>query len=188
MAEKPAAATAAAAAQAPTAAAAAQAPTAAPAPTPAAASTPVLRPFHLAIPVRDIAEARAFYGGLLGFSEGRSSATWVDFNCYGSQLVAHRVEGYSAQTAQNAVDGDAVPVPHCGAALSVEEFHELSARLSAGGAAFGFAGFEIEPHLRFVGKPGEQWTMFFRDPSGNALEFKAMTNPENLFAKYVVED
>jgi uncharacterized protein len=159
---------------------------AAPAAAAAAAALSTIRPFHLAIPVRDIAEAKAFYGGLLGLREGRSADTWQDYSLYGSQLVVHLVKGYSAKTAQNAVDGDAVPVPHFGAALSVDEFHDLAARLPAGGAAFGFAGFEIEPHLRFQGQPGEQWTMFFRDPSGNAIEFKAMTRPENLFAKYHV--
>lgn len=162
----------------------------------AAEAAPAIRPFHLAIPVRDVHEARLFYGGLLGFPEGRSADTWVDFNAYGSQLVAHLVRGYSAQTSQNAVDGDAVPVPHFGAALSVDEFHALAARLRERGGwgqedggqcgAFGLK-FEIEPHLRFRGAPGEQWTMFFRDPSGNALEFKAMTNPDNLFARYKVD-
>jgi extradiol dioxygenase family protein len=157
---------------------------------PPQAATAAIRPFHLAVPVRDVDEARAFYGGLLGFPEGRSAATWVDFNAYGSQLVAHRVAGFSATSHQNAVDGDAVPVPHFGAALSVDEFHALAERLKAGGGdgerRFEIK-FEIEPHVRFAGQPGEQWTMFFRDPSGNALEFKAMTNPENLFAKYRVE-
>jgi len=149
--------------------------------------------------VRDVAEARAFYGGALGLREGRSAATWVDFDFFGSQLVAHCVAGHRAATSQSAVDGDAVPVPHFGACLTVGEFGELAARLRGLAAAgpiselgsdfkvkFEFK-FEIEPHLRFVGQPGEQWTMFFRDPSGNALEFKAMTRPENLFAKYVVE-
>ena len=154
-------------------------------------TTTTIRPFHLAIPVRDVQEARAFYGGLLGFPEGRSADTWVDFNAYGSQLVAHRVPGFAASSHQNAVDGDAVPVPHFGAALTVDEFHALAERLKKGyrDDKFSFdVAFEIAPHVRFVGKPGEQWTMFFRDPSGNALEFKAMTNPDNLFAKYKVED
>jgi len=92
------------------------------------------------------------------------------------------VAGYNATAHHNAVDGDAVPVPHCGAALSVEQFHALAARLKAQGVKF-----EIEPHIRFVGQPGEQWTMFFHDQSGNALEFKAMTHPDNLFAKYRVD-
>ncbi|KAG2486493.1 hypothetical protein HYH03_014795 [Edaphochlamys debaryana] len=140
-------------------------------------------PFHLAFPVRDVEEARQFYCGVLGCSEGRSAATWVDFNLYGHQIVAHLVRGFNAAAHHNAVDGDAVPVPHFGAALSVEGFHALAERLKAHNVKF-----VIEPHLRFVGKPGEQWTMFFHDPSGNALEFKAMTNPDNLFAKYVVTD
>ncbi|GBF96072.1 glyoxalase [Raphidocelis subcapitata] len=143
---------------------------------------PSLPPFHLAFPVRDVEEARAFYGGVLGCPEGRSAATWVDFNLFGHQIVAHLVRGYSASSVQNAVDGDAVPVPHFGAALPVDQFRALAARLAAARVEF-----EIEPHLRFEGKPGEQWTMFFRDPSGNALEFKAMTNPANLFAKYRVD-
>lgn len=96
--------------------------------------------------------------------------------------MAHLVRGYSAATSQNAVDGDAVPVPHFGAALSPGQFRALAARVAAAGVKF-----EIEPHLRFEGAPGEQLTMFFRDPSGNALEFKAMTNPANLFAKYIVD-
>jgi uncharacterized protein len=92
------------------------------------------------------------------------------------------VDGYNASRALNAVDGDPVPVPHFGVALTIDQFHQFAERLKLKGVIF-----EIEPHLRFVGQPGEQWTMFFRDPSGNALEFKAMTRPENLFAKYVVE-
>mmetsp|Transcript_7867 Transcript_7867/g.16866 ORF Transcript_7867/g.16866 Transcript_7867/m.16866 type:complete len:157 (+) Transcript_7867:130-600(+) len=141
-----------------------------------------LAPFHLAIPVRDVQEAREFYGGLLGCSEGRSAARWVDFNFWGHQVVAHQVDGYDAVSSANQVDGDPVPVPHFGMALSVEDFHALAERLR--GRAVKFI---IEPHLRFVGMPGEQWTMFFKDPSGNSLEFKAMTKPENLFAKYFVQ-
>lgn len=135
----------------------------------------------------------------LGCSEGRSSARWVDFNFFGHQIVAHLVDGYDAASHSNAVDGDPVPVPHFGAALSVSQFEQLASRVKAAGVDF-----EIEPHVRFVvcrcrdvcqrphtmqhqGQPGEQWTMFFRDPSGNALEFKAMTTPENLFAKYTVK-
>ncbi|GFR47958.1 hypothetical protein Agub_g9762 [Astrephomene gubernaculifera] len=140
-------------------------------------------PFHLAFPVRDVQEAREFYCGVLGCTEGRSAATWVDFNFFGHQVVAHLVKGYSAAASHNQVDGDPVPVPHFGAALTVDHFHQLAEQLKAKGIKF-----VIEPHLRFQGKPGEQWTMFFQDPSGNALEFKAMTNPDNLFAKYVVTD
>ena len=119
---------------------------------------------------------------VLGCKEGRSASTWQDLDFYGHQIVAHRVEGYAARVTQNAVDGDAVPVPHFGAALSLAQFHALADKVRAAGVEF-----EIEPHVRFQGAPGEQWTMFFRDPSGNALEFKAMTHPANLFAKYRVE-
>lgn len=139
-------------------------------------------PFHLAFPVHDIAAARDFYIHALGCSEGRSAQRWVDFNLYGHQVVAHLVEGYSAARSHNAVDGDPVPVPHFGVALSLEQFHCLAERVRAAGVKF-----VIEPHLRFPGQPGEQWTMFFYDPSGNALEFKAMSTPENLFSKYRVE-
>ena len=137
--------------------------------------------FHLAIPVGDIAASRRFYGQTLGFPEGRSAPRWVDYNAYGHQLVCHLVDGYSATTAQNAVDGDPVPVPHFGVALPVPEFNALADRLRAAGVHF-----ELEPHTRFKGAPGEQLCMFFRDPSGNALEFKAMTTPDNLFAQYTV--
>lgn len=119
----------------------------------------------------------------LGCPEGRSAATWADFSLYGHQLVCHVVPGYDGATALNEVDGDPVPVPHFGLCLTVPDFHDLAAKAKAAPDV----RFVIEPHLRFKGAPGEQWTMFFRDPSGNALEFKAMTTPENLFAKYVVE-
>lgn len=145
--------------------------------------TEAIPPFHLAFPVRDVEEARQFYTDVLGCSEGRSADTWVDLNMYGHQVVAHLVRGYNASNSANAVDGDAVPVPHFGVALTVQQFHDLAAKLKA---RPGFK-FVIEPHLRFQGKPGEQWTMFFHDPSNNAIEFKAMTNPANLFAKYRVE-
>eukprot|EP00906_Rhabdomonas_costata_P007180 RCo010333 len=137
--------------------------------------------FHLAFPVRDLQEAREFYGGVLGCEEGRSAATWVDFNFSGHQIVAHLVKGYSATAHENVVDGDAVPVPHFGLCLSVQEWSALVERVR------GKVTFIIEPHLRFEGKPGAQWTMFFKDPSGNNLEFKAMVNPANLFARYYVE-
>ncbi|GIL73581.1 hypothetical protein Vretimale_5160 [Volvox reticuliferus] len=140
-------------------------------------------PFHIAFPVHDIQAARDFYGGVLGCPEGRSAASWVDFNLYGHQIVGHLVRGYNAAASHNAVDGDPVPVPHFGVALSEEQFHALAEKLKEKEVKF-----VIEPHLRFQGKPGEQWTMFFLDPSGNALEFKAMTHPENLFAKYTVTD
>ncbi len=138
-----------------------------------------LRPFHLAFPVHDLAAARAFYGGLLGCPEGRSSESWIDFDLYGHQIVAHLDSGRAASSGEvtNPVDGHDVPVPHFGVVLDWDEWHALAARLEAAGVAFGIA-----PHIRFVGRPGEQATMFFRDPSGNALEFKAFRDPASLFA------
>jgi extradiol dioxygenase family protein len=133
----------------------------------------------LAVAVDDLATARAFYGGVLGCPEGRSSPTWVDFDLMGHQLVAHLVQRRSApDAAANAVDGDDVPVPHFGVVLTLEAWETLAERLRAAGVAFG-----IEPHVRFKGEPGEQATMFFRDPAGNALEFKAFRDLGNLFAK-----
>uniref|UniRef100_A0A6S8IA82 Glyoxalase/fosfomycin resistance/dioxygenase domain-containing protein n=1 Tax=Dunaliella tertiolecta TaxID=3047 RepID=A0A6S8IA82_DUNTE len=142
-----------------------------------------MNPCHLAFPVHNLEEARAFYLGCLGCTEGRSAKTWVDFNLYGHQIVAHYVADYNASATANQVDGDPVPVPHFGVVLSVEQFHALANKLKA------LPGFQfvIHPHLRFEGAPGEQWTMFFKDPSGNALEFKAMRHPDNLFAKYTVD-
>ncbi|CAL8469440.1 g8981 [Coccomyxa elongata] len=145
-------------------------------------SSSTLQPFHLAFPVRNVAEAKEFYGSKLGCPEGRSASTWVDYSLFGHQIVCHEIKGYNASSTANAVDGDPVPVPHFGLALGVEQFHELAERVQKAGI-----NFILEPHLRFKGQPGEQWTMFFKDPSGNSLEFKAMTNPENLFAKYYVE-
>ena len=137
-----------------------------------------LPPFHLAFPVHDLAAARAFYGGRLGCAEGRSSAEWVDFDLYGHQIVAHLVPDAQARAASNPVDGHDVPVPHFGLVLDMAEWEKLAARLQA--AQVDFA---IPPTVRFKGLPGEQATMFFRDPSGNALEIKAMANPANLFAR-----
>ena len=139
-----------------------------------------LRPFHLAIPVRDIAEARAFYGERLGCREGRSAEEWVDFDFFGHQLVVHRVDGLVTDPdgRTNPVDGHAVPVPHFGVVLEMGDWRALAARLLAEGVAF-----EIEPHIRFPGEPGEQATMFFRDPSGNAIEMKAFASLDALFAK-----
>ncbi|MGD8630514.1 MAG: VOC family protein [Gammaproteobacteria bacterium] len=138
-------------------------------------------PFHLAIPVHNLAEARAFYSGLLGCPEGRSAACWVDFNLYGHQLVCHLapvVPGRADAGHHNPVDGHAVPVPHFGVVLDRSDWEALAARLQAAGMAF-----LIEPHIRFRGLPGEQATMFFLDPSGNALEFKAFYDIESgLFA------
>eukprot|EP01023_Acetabularia_acetabulum_P002554 TRINITY_DN11071_c0_g1_i1.p1 TRINITY_DN11071_c0_g1~~TRINITY_DN11071_c0_g1_i1.p1 ORF type:complete len:181 (-),score=16.19 TRINITY_DN11071_c0_g1_i1:225-767(-) len=140
-----------------------------------------IQPFHLAILVNDLEVARHFYGTLLGCEEGRSASTWIDFNLFGHQLVCHYVSNYNASSVANEVDGDPVPVPHFGIALTVEQFHGFADLLKQNKIDF-----KIQPHLRFVGQPGEQWTMFFKDPSGNALEFKAMTTLENLFAKYFV--
>ena len=135
-------------------------------------------PFHLAFPVHDLMAARAFYGALLGCPEGRSAEDWVDFDFFGHQIVAHLVPGIEARGASNPVDGHDVPVPHFGAVLDMAAWQELAARLEAAGVDFA-----IPPTVRFRGQAGEQATMFFRDPSGNALEIKAMANPENLFAR-----
>lgn len=143
-----------------------------------AAAAPPLPPFHLAVPVSDIEAARRFYGELLGLSAGRSGERWVDWNLDGHQLVTHQVDGYTAPVAgTNPVDGHDVPVPHFGLVLTVARFQALAARLTAAGIDF-----VIAPHVRFPGEAGEQWTMFFLDPSGNALEFKAFADPAQLFA------
>jgi extradiol dioxygenase family protein len=133
-------------------------------------------PFHLAFPVHDLPEARSFYGGLLGCPEGRSSDVWIDFDFFGHQIVAHLAPGMSPRH-YNPVDGHDVPVPHFGAVLDMGDWRALAERLRGAGVRF-----VIEPTVRFEGQPGEQATMFFLDPSGNALEFKAMARPENLFA------
>ena len=135
-------------------------------------------PFHIAIPVHDLSAARSFYGGLLGCPEGRSSEQWIDFNLYGHQFVAHLKEGMEADLHFNKVDGHGVPVPHYGVVLPWEEWVSLSERLKAHGTKF-----IIEPYIRFEGEVGEQATMFFLDPSGNALEFKAFKDMGQLFAK-----
>jgi extradiol dioxygenase family protein len=134
--------------------------------------------FHLAFPVRDLAEARAFYGELLGCPEGRSSDEWVDFDFYGHQLVAHLSPDEVGHKATNAVDGHDVPVRHFGAILTLPQWEALSQKLTAAGTRF-----VIEPNIRFKGQPGEQATMFFLDPSGNALEFKAFADDSMVFAK-----
>lgn len=143
---------------------------------------PTLRPFHLAFPVHDLNEARRFYGGLLGCPEGRSSDHWIDFDLFGHQIVAHldaSASGLaSAADRSNPVDGHDVPVPHFGVVLAMEDWKTLRDRLQAAGVAF-----VIEPYVRFEGQPGEQATMFFLDPSGNALEFKAFEDLSRLFAK-----
>jgi extradiol dioxygenase family protein len=140
--------------------------------------TKALPPFHLAFPVHDLAVARRFYGELLGCSEGRSSDEWVDFNFYGHQIVAHLAPDECGHRQTSAVDGHNVPVRHFGAILSLPEWDVLAARLKAGGTQF-----VIEPYVRFKGEPGEQATMFFLDPSGNAIEFKAFATLDSLFAK-----
>jgi len=135
-------------------------------------------PFHLAFPVHDLAAARAFYGDLLGCPEGRSSPEWVDFDLYGHQVVAHLAPQESGDAVTNAVDGDDVPVRHFGVVLPMDEWEALAARLRAADVRF-----IIEPHVRFRGEVGEQATMFFRDPSGNAIEFKAFRDIASLFAR-----
>lgn len=137
----------------------------------------MIRPFHLAFPVHDLAAARAFYGGTLGCVEGRSSDAWIDFDLYGHQIVAHLDPAARAVRVENAVDGHDVPVPHFGVVLTMADWEALRDRLVAAGTRFGIA-----PHVRFVGQSGEQATMFFYDPSGNALEFKAFADDAMLFA------
>ena len=132
--------------------------------------------FHLAFPVHDLKAARDFYGTLLGCTEGRSAATWVDFNFFGHQLVAHLAP--AAATAHNPVDGDDVPVPHFGVILDMPGWEALALRLRNAGMDF-----VIEPHIRFQNQVGEQATLFLFDPSGNALEFKAFADPSQVFAK-----
>ena len=133
--------------------------------------------FHLAFPVHDLGAARRFYGELLGCPEGRSSDEWVDFDFYGHQIVAHLAPA-EALAATNAVDGDDVPVRHFGVILSVGDWQALADKLTRAGIRF-----IIEPHVRFRGEVGEQSTMFFLDPSGNALEFKAFADESRIFAK-----
>jgi extradiol dioxygenase family protein len=146
--------------------------------TPETITDPALRPaFHLAVPVDDLARAAAFYGGVLGLPRGRSSDQWIDWNLAGHQVVTHLVPGQRAARASNPVDGHDVPVPHFGLVLPVPDFQRLASRLRAAGVTF-----VIEPYVRFEGETGEQWTMFFFDPAGNPLEFKAFADPAQLFA------
>ena len=136
-----------------------------------------LRPFHLAFPVHDLSAARSFYRDVLGCAEGRFSEHWIDFDLYGHQIVAHIDPDMTPCPIHNAVDGHAVPVPHFGIILNMVQWEALAQRLHAAGTKFG-----IEPHIRFQGQVGEQATMFFTDPSGNALEFKAFADDAQIFA------
>ena len=138
-----------------------------------------LPPFHLAFPVDNLAAARAFWGEVMGCPEGRSSDDWIDFDFHGHQIVAHLAPDVVAKRGgSNPVDGHDVPVPHFGLVLGLEAWQALAARLADAGVHF-----EIPPHVRFEGQPGEQATMFFRDPSGNAVEIKAFADIGQLFAR-----
>ena len=134
--------------------------------------------FHLAVPVDDLAAARIFYGEALALEEGRSDERWIDWNMFGHQFVTHLAEVARGERAHNPVDGHDVPVPHFGVLLEVDQFHELAGRLRDAGTDF-----VIEPYLRFEGQPGEQWTMFFLDPAGNAIECKAFADDDQVFAR-----
>lgn len=135
-------------------------------------------PFHLAFPVDDLNQARAFYGGLLGCPEGRSSESWIDFDFHGHQIVAHLSPNEVRRAAANPVDGKEVPVRHFGVILGWDDWHSLADRLARAGVKF-----IIEPGIRFAGQVGEQATMFFLDPAGNALEFKTFRDMGRIFAK-----
>ena len=142
-------------------------------------TTAAMPPFHLAFPVHDIAAARQFYGNLLGCPEGRSSPEWIDFNFYGHQIVAHLApDECGRRGASSKVDDHDVPVRHFGAVLNLAQWQQLADKLKAAGTKF-----VIEPYVRFKGEPGEQATMFFHDPSGNAIEIKAFANLDSLFVK-----
>ena len=137
-----------------------------------------LRPFHLAFPVHNLSEARHFYGEVMGCAEGRSSDQWIDFDFFGHQIVAHLDAGARSVASHNTVDGHDVPVPHFGVVLTMAQWQALAERVQGAGIQFGIA-----PHVRFKGRVGEQATMFFYDPSGNALEFKAFADEALLFAR-----
>jgi extradiol dioxygenase family protein len=140
-------------------------------------STPMsIAPFHLAFPVTDLDEARSFYAGILGCGVGRSSDRWIDFDFFGHQLVAQLVDEHPGDIGINVVDGHDVPVPHYGVVLDIDQFQTLASRLRDADISF-----IMEPTIRFEGEPGEQHTMFVRDPSGNALEFKAFRDLGQLF-------
>lgn len=136
-----------------------------------------LTAFHLAIPVIDLEQAKTFYGGLLGCQKGRSCEQWIDWNFFGHQLVTHLVSEMPSLPKHNQVDNHAVPVPHFGVVLNWQDWQQLAKNLEAKGI-----NFVIKPHIRFEGQVGEQATMFFLDPSGNALEFKAFQDIHQLFA------
>ena len=137
-----------------------------------------LSPFHLAIPVNNIAKCKIFYKEILGCTEGRSSDNWVDFDLFGHQLVIHFQESNNKNLHTNPVDGKDVPIPHFGVILEWENFKRFSSKLEKKGVEF-----IIKPYIRFEGEPGEQATMFFKDPSGNALEFKSFKDSSQIFAK-----
>ena len=138
-----------------------------------------LQPFHLAVPVHDLKKARQFYGEILGLEEGRSNESWIDWNFFGHQFVTHlKPSEEIAKKIENSVDGHNVPVPHFGVVLEWQQWHEFAEKLKANKIKF-----VIEPYVRFRGKIGEQATMFFLDPSGNALEFKAFQDISQLFVK-----
>ena len=140
-------------------------------------ATAAMPPFHLAFPVHDLAAARAFYGELLGCPEGRSSPEWIDFNFYGHQIVAHLAPDECGHRSSSKVDAHDVPVRHFGAVLNLAQWQLLADRLTAAKTKF-----VIDPYIRFKGEPGEQATMFFLDPSGNAVEIKAFASLDSLFA------
>ncbi|MES2072875.1 MAG: VOC family protein [Pseudomonadota bacterium] len=137
-----------------------------------------LHPFHLAFFVRNLDEARKFYGEILGFTEGRSTEHWVDFDCHRHQLSLHLKQDMQPSAQSGMVDGDNVPIPHFGVILDMPSWQQLADRVGAAGIPF-----IVEPHVRFRGEPGEQSTMFFCDPSGNALEFKGFAEMNQVFAK-----
>ena len=137
----------------------------------------MVQPFHLAIPVTNLTDAEAFYGKLLGCEKGRSDTQWIDWNFFGHQLVTHCVEAMPSPPSHNGVDDHAVPVPHFGVVLTMDDWQALASKLEAADTEF-----VIAPYIRFKGKPGEQATMFFKDPFGNALEFKAFADISQLFA------
>ena len=138
----------------------------------------MIAPFHLAVPVSNIEVCRTFYRDIIGCEEGRSSDQWIDFNFFGHQFVIHQKSGPVEGLHTNMVDGKAIPVPHFGVVLPWNEFKSFSNRLKSKNISF-----IIEPYIRFKGQIGEQATMFFYDPSGNALEFKSFKNNTALFAK-----